>query len=160
PNTPTATSTPQCSEQNLCGFIRSPGFWSSYQNHMSDAQFSAILENTQDYSGLSIAQALAILTDTSDQYHRHLLSAELNAAWNGDLGDPLPGNTLGIGIYVNPAYPSSSLNGLTVNQIDHIAYLTSPDAAGDDLQAFVLYVGGDGESASPTTCLVTAPQCR
>jgi hypothetical protein len=152
--TPTQTQTPQCTEENLCGFIRSPGFWQNYDNHMTDAQFLAIIQNTQDYAGLSVQQALAILTDNSDQYHRHLLAAELNAAWNGDETNAMPDDTFGLGIYTNP---SSSLNGLTIDQINHMAFLAfSPS---NDLQDYVNYVGDIGETCDYTTCLVTSHQC-
>jgi len=44
------------------------------------AEFETLIAATQHYSGLTVAQAEAILDDNSDQYHRHLLSAELNVA--------------------------------------------------------------------------------
>ena len=156
----TATRTPKCGDGNLCASIRSPGFWKNYDNHMSDAHFLAIIQATQDYAGLSIAQALTILGNTGDQYHRHLLSAELNAAWNGNESMAAPGGALGGGIYSNPAFPTSSLNGLSVNAVAHIAFTTSAGSAGDDLVAFVLYVGADGENASGSTCRVTPASCR
>lgn len=53
------------------------------------------------------------------QCHRHLLAADLNAAWNGDQSDARPGGELGDGIYNNPAFPNSPLNGLTIDQINH-----------------------------------------
>jgi hypothetical protein len=152
--TPTITPTPPCAHENLCAFIRSPGFWVNYDNHMTAAQFLAIIQATQDYSSLSVSDALSILNDTGDQYHRHLLAAELNAAWNGDENNAMPDGTFGAGIYINPG---SSLNGLTIDQINHMAFLaTSPST---DLQDYVNYVGGGGENDGLGTCLVTAPRC-
>jgi len=131
-----------------------PEFWKNYDNHFTDAVFLTIIQATQDYSGLTVAQALVILNNNGDQYHRKLLTAELNAAWNGDENNAGPGGQLSLGVYSNPAFPSSSLNGQTVQQINHLAFLTSPGSAGDDLEAYVLYAGADGENAS--NCLIMA----
>ena len=121
---------------------------------MSADQFLAIIQATQDYSGLSVATALSILNDTSDQYHRHLLAAELNAAWNGDVNNAAPNGTFGAGIYNNP---SSSLNGLTINQINHMAFLAASPST--DLQSYVNYVGGDGETDGADACDVRSSRC-
>jgi hypothetical protein len=157
--TPTYTATPLCGGQNLCAFVRSPGFWKNYGNHMSAAQFQAIIAATDDYSSLTVAQALTILNNNGDQYHRHLLSAELNAAWNGNEQNAAPGGSFGTGIYSNPAFPGSSLNGLTVDQVNHLAFTTNPASAGDDLLAYVYYAGSDGEISSAATCLVSPAHC-
>lgn len=160
PKTPTTTptNTPGC-RGPLCAFIRSPGFWKNYDNHISATQFQSIISATQDYAGLTVAQALAILNNNGDQYHRHLLSAELNAAWNGNESMAVPGGQLGSGIYNNPAFPGSALNGLTIDQINHLAFVTNPADAGPDLLAYIAYVGSGGENASGSDCLVTTPVC-
>ena len=121
---------------------------------MSAAQFLAIIHATQDYAALSVADALSILNNTGDQYHRHLLAAELDAAWNGDVNNAAPGGTGDSAIYINP---SSSLNGMSVDQLNHLAFLaTSPSA---DLQAYVDYAGGDGENDGPDTCQLRTAHC-
>lgn len=141
----------------LCQFIRSPGFWTNYSNHMTDSEFQAILNATPDYSALSITNAMAILSNGGDQYHRQLLSAELNAAWNNDLSNPGAGGQLGLAIYSNPSYPASSLNGMSVDSINHLAFTSNPSGAGADLGAYLNYVGGGaGQSDSGSQCQVTS----
>jgi len=135
--TNTATSTPA---ENLCLLIRSPGFWTNWDNHFTQAQFEALIAATQDYSGLTLAQAEAILTDTGDQYHRHLLAAELNAAWNPQFGTAV--------------YTEGSLAGMTVNQILNLAFNTAPGSASEDLVNAILYLGSLGEDDTPEECLL------
>jgi len=140
----------------MCQFIRSPGFWKNYKNHMTDSEFQAILNATPDYSALSTRDAIAILSNRWDQYHRQLLSAELSAAWNNDLNNPGAGGPLGLAIYSNPAYPGSALNGMSVDSINHLAFTTNPWWAGADLWAYLNYVGGGGgESDTGSQCHVT-----
>jgi hypothetical protein len=102
----------------------------NYQNHYSDSEFLAFIQATQDFSSLTIADALAILNNTGDQFTRHLLTAELTVALD---------QSLGTATYTNLGM---------VNDLLHQAYLTH-DASYLD---FVLYIGGDGENADP--CLV------
>ena len=117
---------------------------------MTAAQFLAIIHNTEDYGWLTVAGAVAILNNNGDQYHRHLLAAELNAAWNGSESNPLPSDSFGSDIYHKAG---SSLNGLTIDQIDHMAYVSSNPS--QDLQDYVNYAGSDGESCGSGTCRVS-----
>src|SRR5688572_15276798 len=118
--TATPTNTPVCVPiENPCSLIRSPGFWANWENHFTEAEFQALIAATQDYSGLTVAQAEAILTATVDQYHRHLLAAELNVALNPQLGTAI--------------YTVGSLAGMTVNEILHLAFITDPTTASLDL---------------------------
>ena len=154
--TATSTATPSECDENLCSFIRSPGFWKNYQNHMTAAQFQSLISATQDYSTLTVAQALAILNDTSDQFHRYLLSAEINAVWNGLTGAGAgTGGPLGSAIYHSPG---SSLDGLTVEEINHLAASTASQT--QELIDYVNYLGGRGENADSGSCRVTSPGCE
>lgn len=122
---------------------------------MTDAQFQAILNATQDYSTLTIPNALAILSGT-DAYYRSLLSSEINAAWNGDDANPGPGGLMGDAIYNNPG---SSLDGWTVDAINQLAFTTLPENASADLIEAITYLGAGGEFDSISTCLATPPSC-
>ena len=148
-NTPTFTPTPTAScdpSVNLCALIRSPGFWTNWDNHFSQAQFEAFIAATQNYSGLTVAQAEGILTNTGDQYHRHLLAAELTVAWKPQLGTAI--------------YTYGSLAGMTVNQILNLAFNTAPASASADLVDAVLYLGSLGEDDTQEECrLVSPPPC-
>jgi hypothetical protein len=123
--------------------IRSPGFWKNWANHFTEAEFQALIAATQDYSGLTVAQAEAILSSNLDQYHRHLLAAELNVALNPELGTAI--------------YTVGSLAGMTVNDILHLAFITDPSTASLDLIDAVLYLGAGGENDSPEGCRVIQP---
>lgn len=144
--TPTATPTPTAvcvPIENPCSSIRSPGYWTNWQNHYTEAEFQALIAATQDYSGLTVAQAEAILTSVSDQYHRHLLAAELSVALNPQLGTAI--------------YTVGSLAGMSVNDILHQAFITDPSLASLDLIDAVLYLGAGGEGDSAGTCRLIAP---
>ena len=130
---------------NLCSLIRSPGFWKNWDNHFTEAQFQAIIAGTAHYSNLTVAQAEAILDNNGDQYHRHLLSAELNVSWNPQLG--------------NAIYNFGSLAGMTVNQILDLAFNTDPANASDDLIDAVLYLGSEGENDTLGECRLLPPNC-
>jgi hypothetical protein len=121
---------PVCSG-NPCDSIFSPGYWKNYSNHYTDEEFLALIQKTMHYSGLTIDEALAILDNNADQYHRHLLSAELNVA-----ADP----GLGVG-----TYNSGSIGGALVLQVLDLAYNADPASAGADLTDAVLYLGAEGE---------------
>ena len=156
--TPTATPTPTptATPKPMCYLIKSPGFWKNYSSSMSYSEFTSILNATPDYSSISVLTALRILGSSTDSYHKLLLSAELNAAWNGDLINTGPGGALGLATYWNSAYPSSSLNGMSVDAINHLAYSTAPSNAGDDLNAYLDYVGSSGEGDTGSACDVTS----
>jgi hypothetical protein len=87
-----------------------------------------------------------ILSNDGDQYHRFLLSAELNAAWNGNESNPaaVPAGQFGIGIY-----NTGMQSGKTVNYILHLAY-TNGSVDLSDLE----YLGSNGEGASASSCRV------
>lgn len=123
---------------------------------MTDAEFLAILHATQDYSKLTIAEAIAILSGHGNLYYRLLLSSEISAAWNGDDDNPLPSGEMGDAIYHNPG---SSLDGWTVDQINHLAFMTDPSDASWDLNVALAYLGANGESDTPITCKVVSPTC-
>lgn len=126
---------------NPCDSIFSPGYWKNYTNHYTDEEFLALIQKTMHYSGLSIDEALAILDDESDQYHRHLLSAELNVA-----ADP--------GLEVS-FYNSDNVGGLVLDVLDQ-AYITDPADADADLTDAVLYLGAEGEGQGD--CRVSCPE--
>jgi hypothetical protein len=87
-----------------------------------------------------------MLTSVSDQYHRHLLAAELNVALNPQLGTAI--------------YTMGSLAGMTVNDILHLAFTTDPNSASLDLIDAVLYLGAGGENDMLEGCrLTTQPPC-
>jgi hypothetical protein len=125
-------------EGNPCDSIFSPGYWKNYDNHYTDEEFLALIQKTMHYADLTIAEALDILDDNTDQYHRHLLSAELNVA-----ADP----GLGIGFY-----EAGSFGGF-VSQVLDTAYNTDPADADADLTDAVLYLGAEGEGQG--SCRVT-----
>jgi outer membrane biosynthesis protein TonB len=148
-DTPTATPTATgvCVPiENPCSLIRSPGFWANWSNHFTETEFQAIIAATQDYSTLTVADAEAILTATLDQYHRHLLAAELSVALNPQLGTAI--------------YTVGSLAGMSVNYILHLAFITDPSLASLDLIDAVLYLGAGGENDAPAGCrLIQPPPC-
>ncbi|MBI4517737.1 MAG: hypothetical protein HY699_18175, partial [Deltaproteobacteria bacterium] len=141
--TPTATSTP-CRTGELCDLIHSPGYWKNWANHYTSAQFLALIQATAHYSAYTIAQAEALLDNNGDQYHRHLLSAELNVALNPSLG--------------NGSYTVGSLAGQTVNQVLATAFATTSGSASIELIDAVLYLGSDGEHAG-ASCRVVPATC-
>jgi hypothetical protein len=144
---------------NMCGYVRSPGFWKNYSNHMSDAAFLDLVSHTQDFSQLTVQQALAILSTNNGltnigipeldgvdaSYLKFLLSSEINAAWNGQENAAAPGGALGTGNYQG--------TGMTVDQLLHQAYLDrynfSPAQKG-----YLEYLGAGGENADQNACLV------
>jgi len=87
--TPAGTATTETGGVGNCAGIFSPGYWKNYQNHYTDAQFLAIIHQTQDFKALSIGQAIDILSTQgggSADYARHLLASELNVAATPSLG--------------------------------------------------------------------------
>ncbi|MBI3162481.1 MAG: carboxypeptidase regulatory-like domain-containing protein [Chloroflexi bacterium] len=144
---------------NYCGFIRSPGFWKNYKNHMSTAVFQNLITHTQDFSYLTAKQAVAILSKNSGvtrmgipaldgvnaSYLKFLLSAELNAVWNGQDNAADLGGTLGIGIYQGTS--------LTVNQVLYQAYESRRSYSSAQL-GYLTYLGSNGEDADANSCLV------
>jgi protocatechuate 3,4-dioxygenase beta subunit len=143
-------STTQPPSTNMCAFIRTPGFWKNYSNHMSEATFQAILNATQDYKGTTPAQAVTILSTNQPSFPKFLLSAELNAAWNGQDNSAAPGGQFGLGIYNNG---TSSLNGMTVNEVVKLGYLDQLNPTQDEIDA-INYLGGGGENVGACACLV------
>lgn len=141
PGTPAGTaSTP------VCSLIRSPGYWVNWSNHYTQSQLQAIIAKTAHYSTLTVAQVVTILGNTGDQYHRHLMSAELNAANNP--------------AFLTGVYASGSLAGKTVLQIMTTAYNTATASASTDLVNAVLYLGAGGEPVgSGTSCTNTGSAC-
>ena len=148
---PTPTKTPTAAAgTNLCSFIRSPGFWKNYSNHMSAATFDTILNATLHYGYLTPAQAVTILSTNDPSFPKFLLSAELNAAWNGQ------DNNAGVGgAMVNGTYhkTGSSLNGKTITQLLNQAHSHKSDPSQDESNA-IEYLGSNGEGASAGDCRV------
>jgi hypothetical protein len=144
---------------NYCAYIRSPGFWKNYKNHMSDAAFLSLVSNTQDFSTLTVKQAVAIigknngktkigvpeLDGVDARYLKFLLVAQINAAWNGEPKSPALDGTFGAGIYQG--------SGLTVNQLLHQAYLDRWNFSSEQL-SMLNYLGADGEKDGLDSCLV------
>jgi hypothetical protein len=144
---------------NYCGYVRSPGFWKNYSNHMSDGTFQSLISRTQDFSYLNVSQAKAILSTNNGttnigiaeldgvdaSYLKFLLSSELNAAWNGQDTAAAPDGTLGTGSYQGTA--------MTVNQVLHQAYLDRYNFSAIE-KGYLEYLGAGGENADQNTCLV------
>jgi hypothetical protein len=148
---------------NYCGYIRTPGFWKNYDNHMTSATFKTLLENTQDFKALSVKDAVTILSTNNGKskisgygdiyknvdarFLKFLLTAEINAVWNGQDNAAALGGVLDTGNYQGTG---------TVNQLLSQAYatLTSTKTLSSTQGAYVVYLGGDGEGASAGACLV------
>jgi len=147
---------------NYCGYIRTPGFWKNYSNHMSSATFQSLILHTQDFSYLTVSQAVAILSKNNGitkmgiptldgvnaTFLKFLLTAEINAVWNGQDNAAGLNGLMGIGIYQN--------TGMTVNQLLHKAYLHRRSFSSAE-KAYVLYLGGNGEGASLCSCRIKQP---
>jgi hypothetical protein len=142
------------SPRSPCQNIRGPGFWKHYRHYLSDATFQALLNATEDYAGTIPAQAVIILGNNRDKYHKFLLSAELNAVYNGQNLNPGISRQLGKGTYGVHAYPKSSLHRMTVKQILHLAFRTDASHAGAALVEAVKYLGNGGKHDKFGSCLV------
>ncbi len=144
---------------NYCGFIRTPGFWKNYKNHMSDATFLSIIQSTRDFKYLTISQAVKILgtnngktklgipelDGTDARFLKFLLTAEINAVWNGeDKAADLDG-ALGYGYYQD--------TNMSVNQLLQKAYLNRYAFSTEEYN-YAVYLGGGGENDAETACLV------
>ena len=136
------------SSTNLCTYIGSPGFWKNYSAHMTAATFQAILNATPNYKGKTVAQAVAILSNNSSPNAKFLLSAELNATWNGNVNQPGIGGGMMTGLYY---YGSSSLNGQTVYKILTDAYANLTRLTADQVTA-INYLGSGGETSCARNC--------
>ena len=144
---------------NYCAAIRTPGFWKNYTNHMTDAIFLNIIQHTQDFSNLTIAQAVKILgtnngttsginsdlNGTNATFLKFLLDSEINAAWNGLDSAAALGGIYGTGTYTG--------TGLTVNAILHQAYLDRKSFSTAQSN-YVVYLGSGGENVGASACLV------
>jgi hypothetical protein len=146
---------------NLCGYIRTPGFWKNYSSHMSTATFLSFIQHTQDFSYLTVSQAVTILSKNSGTTYmgipalngvnatflKFLLAAELNAVWNGQDSAPALGGQMGLGFYQG--------TGKTVNQLLHQAYLDRYHFTSTE-NSYVNYLGygGEGAIACATVCLI------
>lgn len=135
---PSAIAAPaQSDPNNLCSAIYSPGYWKNWKNHYTAAEFQSILSNTMHFSSLTPAQAVTILNNNRNQFQRHLLSAELNAA-----NDPY----FGYGTYADGNII------LSIPALLDAAYNSSaPSAALDNA---IRYIGSNGEGASSDSCRV------
>lgn len=148
---------------NYCSFIRSPGFWKNYKNHMSSSAFLTLISKTQDFSYLTVTQAVAILSKNNGStqmgipaldgvnasYLKFLLTSQLNAVWNGNEKAPAPGGILGTGTYQG--------TNMTVNELLHQAYLDRRNYSSEQLKS-LQYLGAGGENAAGSSgddlCLV------
>ena len=144
---------------NYCGYIRTPGFWKNYKNHMSDATFLSLIQHTQDFSYLTVKQAVAILSKNNGvtnmgipaldgvdaRFLKFLLTSEINAVWNGQDTAADLGGLMGIGIYQG--------TGLTVNQVLRQTYLDRRGFSSAQYD-YVLYLGAGGEGVGASSCLV------
>jgi protocatechuate 3,4-dioxygenase beta subunit len=144
---------------NYCATIRTPGFWKNYSNHMSSATFLNLIANTQDFSTLTVSQAVTILSTNNGTtsigipaldgvdatFLKFLLTSEINAVWNGQDNAAALGGLLGTGTYQG--------TGMTVNQLLHQTYLDRRTFSSSE-SAYVLYLGGGGENVGASLCLV------
>lgn len=137
-----------CEGGDLCGLIRSPGFWKNWDNHFTTTQFQTIVTDTG--TGLTIAQVEGYLNDTGQQCDRHLMAALLNLSWHSEFGG---------GIW-NGGGP---FQGMTISQI---LALASPGNCAEDgdgnatdfdsVDDLVRYLGAGGETGP---CLILPPDC-
>lgn len=144
---------------NYCGYIRSPGFWKNYKNHMSTAAFQNLVAHTQDFSYLTAKQALTILSKNTGKtkmgipaldgvdakYLKFLLTSQLNAVWNGQPATPEVDGTFGGGYYLS--------TGLTVDELLHQAYLDRRNYSSEQW-SMLNYLGADGEKDNIDSCRV------
>jgi hypothetical protein len=160
---PTATVVPTATTPvaNYCGYIRTPGFWKNYKSHMTDATFLSLIQHTQDFSYLTVAQAVAILgknsgttnmgiaalDGTDATFLKFLLASEINAVWNGQDNAAALDGSLGTGFYQG--------TGKTVNQLLSQAYADRKAFSADE-NSWVLYLGAGGETVDASSCLVQA----
>ncbi len=118
---------------NPCSYIISPAYWINYNQYITDYTFSLMLNATQDYSGTSCSNAVNILNNNNDQYHRYLLATELNSVWNGVLqGNCGSGGPFGAGHLV---WPANSFNQYQISSVSALSYGTPPESASSDLLA-------------------------
>ena len=144
---------------NYCGYIRTPGFWKNYSNHMSSATFLNLIQHTQNFSYLTVSQAVKILGTNNGitknvhpdlngvdaRFLKFLLTAEINAVWNGQDNAAALGGLLGTGYYQG--------TGLTVNQLLNQAYLNRRGFTSAQ-ETYVVYLGATGEYVNASSCLV------
>ncbi len=144
---------------NYCGYIRTPGFWKNYKNHMTNAVFLNLISHTQDFSTLSISQAIKILGTNNGTtklgipaldgvnatFLKFLLTSEINAVWNGNDNAAALNGLMGLGFYQG--------TGLTVNQLLHQAYLDRRNFTSKE-NSYVLYLGSGGEGICADLCLI------
>jgi hypothetical protein len=148
----------------LCGYIRTPGFWKNYSNHMSSATFLNLISHTQDFSFLTVSQAVTILRTNygttelgipaldgvNATFLKFLLTSEINAVWNGQDNAAGLSGLLGIGFYQG--------TGMTVNQLLHQIYLDRRTFSSTE-NAYVLYLGSGGENQNGSSCPVKPCSC-
>jgi hypothetical protein len=168
----------------LCTYVRSPGFWAGYANRMTAAQFAALLAATPDFSAYAsnVAGAVALLSPVTtagvqpsnpQEMQRYLLSAELNAVWNGNAASP---STSGGGAVLTAYYyywtvsglvsTPSTLNGYAITRVFAMAVnaITNPPPTASqstnttykDILEAVTNIGGDAEAESLTYCAIQA----
>jgi len=161
PPTPSATATTETGGSGACAGIFSPGFWMNYQNHMSPQTFAGYIASTQDFQSLvsavsndaTVQNAEKLLTPPGvNQYLRHLLAAELNAAQTPLLAyESINGAYNGTGD--DGTFVSFTFTGQTIGALLHQAFLDQAQPSAQDL-AVAYYLGGGGESGA---CLVQPP---
>ncbi len=134
---PSASAAPSQISDSACAAIYSPGYWKNWKNHYTAQEFQGIVSNTIHFSSLTPAEAVAILNNNRNQFQRHLLSAELNAA-----NDP----SFAYGYYV---YGDLFIS---VFELLDTAYNTSSPSA--NLDDAIRYIGSNGEGASSSSCRV------
>ncbi len=144
---------------DFCSYIRTPGFWKNYKNHMSEATFLGLVSHTQHFNSLTVEQAVTILKKNNGttkmgigdldgvnaRYLKFLLTAEINAAWNGQDNAATLSGLMGTGIYQG--------TGMTVNQALDQAYINRRNFSSAE-NAWVLYLGGEGEGVPASSCQV------
>ena len=144
---------------NYCAAIRTPGFWKNYSNHMTAATFLSIIQNTQDFNTLTVAQAVTILgtnngttsginpalNGTDATFLKFLLDSEINAVWNGQDGAAAVNGIFGTGFYQG--------TNLTVNALLHQSYLDRMSFSTAESN-YVVYLGSGGENVGASACLV------
>jgi len=121
----------------------------------------SLIAHTQNFSTLTKNQALTILSQNNGtstvipgvdaRLLKFLLTAQINAIWNGQDRSAALGGQLGTGVYVG--------TNLTVNQILHQAFVngvTNKKFTSAD-ETYVLYLGASGEGQSASACKVQPP---
>jgi hypothetical protein len=124
---------------------------------MSSPIFLSIVQATTDFTNYTISEAVAVLSNNNNQFLRFLLSAELNAAWNGNDNSAAVA-AVGSGLGLGFVYKAGPYYGLRVNQALHNAYVAGTYQDGS-CDSFITYAGSDGEYDTLNNCEIRVANC-